>query len=68
MGLNFVVCDKDTEKSKEWQEEHKKVCHVDVGAIGGRFTWSFTQTGLGCITVLKCACGEKLNLTDFESW
>jgi len=68
MGLNFVVSDKDTEKSKKWQEQHKKICNIDVGAIGGRFSWSFTQTGLGCITILKCACGKEFDLTEFENW
>ena len=69
MPYHFEIPDEEAEKSEEWKIEHKKVCKVtNVGAIGGRFTWSFTATSLGCIIVLKCACGEKINLTDFESW
>ena len=41
----------------------------DVSAtIGGKYTWSFTQTGLGCVIVLNCVCEEAINLTDFETW
>jgi len=69
MPFTFVVPDKDIDKYAAWWKEHKEVCTVkEVGAIGGRFTFSFTQTGLGCISVVKCACGEKLDLPDYESW
>jgi len=69
MAFNFTVPDEDEVKANKWVRDHKKVCKVtDVGAIGGKYTWSFTQTSLGCITILKCACGEEINLTDFESW
>lgn len=39
------------------------------GAIGGGITYSFTQTSLGVILVVKeTITGETLNLTDYESW
>ena len=67
--MEFIVPDEETKKAARWQKQHKKVCSVtEVGAIGGKYTWSFTQTGLGCITTLKCTCGEELNLTDFNNW
>ena len=67
--FSFTVSDKESKIANDWLMEHKKVCKVtDVGAIGGKYTWSFTQTGLGCITVLKCACGEEITVTDFENW
>lgn len=54
----------------KWDEEHKPVCPLkgNVGAIGGRLTFRFTPTGLGPITSVKCACGEKITLTNFEDW
>jgi len=67
--FNFTVLDEEENKANKWLLEHKKVCKIkNVGAIGGKYTWSFTQTGLGCITTLKCICEEGINLTDFESW
>jgi len=69
MPYQFEIPDKEADKSEVWRIKHKKVCEItDVGAIGGRWTWSFTQTGLGCIMILKCACGEKIDLTDYENW
>jgi len=68
--FNFTVSDKEEERAEEWLKEHKKVCKLkDVSAtIGGKYTWSFTQTGLGCVIVLNCVCEEAINLTDFETW
>lgn len=60
-----------------WSMEHDQVCpHFDDGKspisksgdIGGRLTFSFTPTSLGVVTVVKCACGAEVNLTDYESW
>ena len=68
MLTEFIIPDYEAKKADEWLTEQKKVCEIDVGAIGGKYTWSFTQTGLGCIIVLKCACEEEINVTDFESW
>lgn len=49
-----------------WLRRHQ---HPDAqGAIGGGITWSFTPTSLGTVEVLSCACGEKLDLTDFANW
>ena len=66
----FDLDEEDSKKFTEWDGKHKKGCdcYHNPGAIGGRLTFSFTPTGLGCITVIKCACGEKLDLTDYDSW
>lgn len=69
MGIEFIVPDDETIVAGNWLKEHEKICkQTDVGAIGGKYTWSFTQTGLGCIMVLKCACGEEIDVTDYENW
>ena len=53
-----------------WIDEHDKTCKfadpMKGGAIGGRLTYSFTPTSLGTITTVKCACGEKCDLTDYD--
>jgi len=59
------------EKLNEWKQNHK--CEytentMRVGAIGGRLTYKFTPTGLGCIQKVRCSCGEEIDLTDLENW
>lgn len=62
----------DTENNKkyeEWRKIHK--CQFinpnSVCAIGGRLTFSFTPTSLGCISKVKCVCGEEIDTTNY-SW
>jgi hypothetical protein len=69
MAFKFEVPDDEVKEYREWRKEHDKVCQTkDVGAIGGGFTFSFTQTALGCITKVKCSCGKELDLTHSEEW
>jgi hypothetical protein len=69
MSFKFILLNKEITEFREWQIGHRKDCPVDnVGAIGGRFTYSFTPTGLGDIIRIKCACGEELDLTHSERW
>ncbi len=51
--------------TKRHVERHRK---QKQAAIGGRFTYSFTPTGLGEIAAIHCACGKKKTLTDFSEW
>lgn len=57
-------------KFNDWNNKHKEKCplYMKDGAIGGRLTFTFTPTGLGEIVKVKCACGEELDLTDYEGW
>jgi len=68
----FEIDENDTVKILKWANEHNENCPFEdpdkVGAIGGRFTYCFTPTSLGCIVVIKCACGEELNLTNIDDW
>ena len=68
----FKLDDRDNKEFSKWKKEHDKTCKfadlMNQGAIGGRFTYSFTPTGLGCIVTVKCGCGEELNLTHEEEW
>jgi len=73
----FTIDDKQATQIKKWKKEHKCSLRTSdrgieeeiyVGAIGGAITYCFTPTGIGIIVEAKCACGEKLNVTDFEDW
>ena len=68
----FELDDKQINELQEWREEHDRKCKFSkpdsCGAIGGRFTYCFTPTGLGVLTSVRCACGAEVNLTDTNDW
>ncbi len=66
--VNLGLDDDERKKFEDWDRDHKCKLKEDSGAIGGRLTYCFTPTGLGTITVIKCVCGEEINVTDFDSW
>ena len=64
----FSLDEKQTEKALAWQRELSKD-NANEGAIGGRFTYQITPTGLGLIIKLVDAVTkQELDLTDFDSW
>lgn len=67
----FTATRLQVKRAKKWIERHD-VKHIDpksgkreVGAIGGAYTWCFTPTSIGTILHIKCACGKKLDLTEY---
>lgn len=66
----FELDNEQVEKYYVWFNHHKNNCPLYMidGAIGGRETFYFTPTGLGVIVKVKCACGEELDLTNYEEW
>lgn len=55
-------------KALAWCEEHDKKHSGGHAAIGGRYTFSFTPTTLGTVAKVTCACGENIDLTNYEEW
>ena len=77
MMYQFALESAQVSKLSDWLIEHDKSCKFyddgttpvsPTGAIGGRLTYEFTPTSLGTVSVVKCACGESINLTDYKSW
>jgi len=73
----FELNEKQKTEIEVWRKSHKcKLRSSDhgikneiyVGAIGGAITFCFTPTGLGDCVEAQCACGEKINVTDYEEW
>lgn len=58
----------ETECLNKWLAEHTEACKMPYGAIGGRYTYHITPTGIGTVTSVSCACGEKKDVTDYDSW
>lgn len=56
------------EKLETWVFDHN-LSNTYSGAIGGRYTFSFTPTSLGLITKVRDNISEQeIDLTDYENW
>jgi len=66
--MNFQLDNKQLKDYIEWDKKHQCKFKNNCGAIGGRLTFTFTPTGLGVIIKVKCACGEELDLSNYEEW
>ncbi len=74
--IKFEINDRTVEQINEWQDEHRPKCRlydkklneIYVGAIGGHLTYCITPNSLGVTVKVKCACGEEINVTDYEEW
>jgi hypothetical protein len=66
--MKFKIENED--KLEEWISTHR--CQFtkpgSTGAIGGRLTYMFTPTGLGCISIVRCACGGEIDCTNYDKW
>ena len=66
--IEFKLNEKEEAASKEFQEKHKHP-NVNKGAIGGHIHYIFIPTGVGDACCIECGiCGEKENITDYDSW
>jgi hypothetical protein len=62
----FDLDKEQLEKLAEWKGKHTKAF---VGAIGGRYTYSFSPTSLGVVVKVKDEITkEEIDLTDYLSW
>jgi len=66
--MKFQLDNEQFKNYIEWDKKHQCKLKNNIGAIGGRLTFSFTPTGLGVIIKVKCACGEELDLSNYEEW
>jgi len=71
----FSLYKEQREAAREWIQRHDGERHISPGkkyrysgSIGGAYTWEFTPTSIGMAVVVKCSCGEELNISDYENW
>lgn len=65
--IKETVTEENYVKYLQWYS-HDCPFKNDSGAIGGRISFTLTPTGLGDIIVAQCACGEKIDLSDYDEW
>lgn len=65
--MTFALMDWQVLKLTNWEVTHK--CSLtETGAIGGATTIQFTNTNLGQVQKGVCACGDEIDLTDYNDW
>lgn len=71
----FGLYKEQGEAARKWMEEHDAAKHIAPGkthrysgAIGGAYTYEFTGTSLGQVVCVRCACGEKIDVSDYDNW
>jgi len=67
---SFFISVADRDFADTWMRAHGIVKHREShdGALGGPYTWEFTSTGIGTIVRVRCACGDALDVTDYDTW
>jgi hypothetical protein len=62
----FSITAEEWTKINTFREEHKALHKGHGGAIGGRFSYSFTPTTLFTVIRCECACGAHVDATDYS--
>ena len=66
--IEFKLNEKEEVAANEFMKKHRHP-KVNKGAIGGHLNYIFTPTSIGNACTIRCSiCGEKENITDYNSW
>ncbi len=68
MPIQFDLSKKEEEAFNFWREKHKQECILYEKGVSRLNTFKFTPTSIGCSVEVECSCGEKIDVTDYESW
>lgn len=65
----FILEDRELEQTNQWIEQQKKKYGKKTGALGDRFSYTFSPTGLGTVIIVKDHfTGEEKDVTDYDIW
>lgn len=68
-ALSFSISDTEQKTLEAWLAQHKPICRAVLKAAArGGLTFSFHPTTMGTVTHVSCVCGDRVNITDFETW
>lgn len=66
--LKFELSEKEQKALNYFILRHKK-CGIFPSTTGGKYSYTFTPTGLGTCIVVKCnVCGKTKDITDIDFW
>ena len=59
----------EKQRIEEFRRKHYKTCAQPHKMSGSTYIYTITGTGIGEIVEIQCpVCGEKVDITDLESW
>lgn len=64
---SFSITEEEYEKIENWKKQHEAEAHNGtsiIGAIGGRYTYSFTPTSIGTVGTIHCTCGAEFTFSE----
>ena len=69
--LEFGFTAEEEDLIRNWQKNHDCRYRTEGGGryvdfVGSTDTYSFTPCTIGCIRVVRCACGAKLDLSNLD--
>lgn len=66
----FTISNKEQKKIDAFLKKQDRIMrNVNVGAIGGAYTYHFTPTSIGVIIEIEnTVTKEKINVTDYDLW
>ena len=64
--MKFEMNQNEVDAYRKWRKKHDETC-VDKGSRRS-LTFMFTPTGIGTGIEVLCPCGEKVDVTDIDSW
>lgn len=71
----FGLYKEQSQAISDWKRKHDTDKHMRLGqthryagAIGGAYTYEFTRTSIGQCVHVKCACGEGIDVSDYDNW
>lgn len=65
---NFNITRKQLKKLNIWLKKHVKKCKYLKKNKKAFLTYCFQPNGIGESVVIRCDCGEELDLTDVTEW
>ena len=68
MDFNFELDEDEAVRATEFMDAHETKHGECLAAIGGRYSFTFTPTGVGTCVHIKCSCGEEKDVTDYDLW
>lgn len=64
---SFTISEEEYAEIENWKKQHELEAHNGAGttgAIGGRYTYSFTPTSLGTVGTIHCSCGAEFTFSE----
>lgn len=67
--MEYKLTNTERLAASKFQLKHEFCKSEFLSAVGGRFSYIVTPTGLGNVVEIKCNyCNCKENITDFSTW